>query len=190
MRRLGWLAAGGLLLVATAAQAARERDLDPETRAHIRRRALSAMARDAMTTLVSKSDEAAELYGRAAGYAVFDNVKGAFIVSGGGGVGVAVNKHDGREIYMKMGTLGVGVGIGGQSYRVVFLFETPDAYDRFVEQGWQADTQANAVAGTTGKNAAATFRSGVAVYTLTNKGLLAQADISGTRYWKNQKLNP
>jgi hypothetical protein len=29
----------------------------------------------------------------------------------------------------------------------------------------------------------------VAVYQLTNKGLMAHVDISGTKYWKSRKLN-
>jgi hypothetical protein len=32
-------------------------------------------------------------------------------------------------------------------------------------------------------------RNGVAYYQLTDKGLMASADISGTKYWKNDDLN-
>jgi len=28
------------------------------------------------------------------------------------------------------------------------------------------------------------------VYTLTTAGLMLQADLSGTKYWKSKKLNP
>ncbi len=38
-------------------------------------------------------------------------------------------------------------------------------------------------------NAEATFRNGLAVYQLTGTGLMLQADIAGTKYWKNRKLN-
>ena len=64
-----------------------------------------------------------DLYGRAAGYAVFTVTKGGFIVSGGGGNGVAVNKATGQRTYMRMGTGGIGLGIGGQRYGLVMLFE-------------------------------------------------------------------
>ena len=60
---------------------------------------------------------------------------------------------------------------------------------RFVDKGWQADASANAVAGTKGANHGASFSHGLAVFQLTNKGLMAQADISGTKYWKSKKLN-
>jgi hypothetical protein len=29
----------------------------------------------------------------------------------------------------------------------------------------------------------------VAIFQLTHKGLMAQADVSGTKYWKHKKLN-
>ena len=90
---------------------------------------------------------------------------------------------------MKMGSGGVGLGLGGQSYQVVFLFNDINRFESFVNKGWQADMGAHAAAGTSGKNAPATFRDGVAVFQMTNKGLMAAADISGTKYWKNKKLN-
>jgi lipid-binding SYLF domain-containing protein len=69
------------------------------------------------------------------------------------------------------------------------FFEDAEGFRNFVERGWQADASANAVAGTSGKRAAATFTNGLAVFQLTNKGLMAQADIAGTKYWKAKKLN-
>jgi lipid-binding SYLF domain-containing protein len=90
---------------------------------------------------------------------------------------------------MKMGTGGIGFGLGAQNYNVVFLFETRAAFDGFVEKGWQADASAQAAAGSAGANAEATFRNGVAVWQITDKGLMASADIAGTKYWKNDKLN-
>ena len=144
---------------------------------------------EALDTVLDKSDGANKLYESAYGYAVFDNLKIAIGISGGGGSGVAVTKGSGARTYMKMGTGGVGLGLGGQKYQVVFLFETRAALDRFVKKGWQADVNANAAAGTRGANEAVSFNNGVAIFQLTYKGLMAQADISGTKYWKHKKLN-
>jgi lipid-binding SYLF domain-containing protein len=179
-----------LLLAGTpAVLGAEEADLDPAVKAQLKRESIDEMARTALERLVSENDRARELYDSAAGYAVFDSFKAAFLLSGGGGVGVAADKSDGTRTYMKMGTAGVGLGIGGQSYQVIFLFDNDDALNRFVNKGWKADAAANAVAGTTGKNVDASFSNGLAVFQLTNKGLMAQADISGTKYWKHKKLN-
>ncbi|MEE4274069.1 MAG: hypothetical protein V2I67_20495 [Thermoanaerobaculales bacterium] len=54
---------------------------------------------------------------------------------------------------------------------------------------WQADASAQAAAGTAGAGAKSGFVNGIAIYQLTDKGLLASADIAGTKYWKNKKLN-
>ena len=42
---------------------------------------------------------------------------------------------------------------------------------------------------TAGANAKTTFSNGVAVFQLTEKGLMASVDIAGTKYWKSDKLN-
>ncbi len=111
------------------------------------------------------------------------------LVTGGGGTGVAVNTSTGDRTYMKMGTGGLGLGLGAQVYQIVFLFETEKTYERFVRSGWEARASANAVAGTAGENLDSSFSNGVAVYQLTQAGLMAQADLSGTKYWKNKRLN-
>ena len=154
-----------------------------------KREAIDGMARAALERLLTENEGANQLAGRAVGYAVFDSFKAAFVISGGGGVGVAVNSETGKRTYMKMGTGGIGLGIGGQSYQVVFVFENQEVFDRFVKRGWQADAAANAAAGTSGKNFDASFSHGLTVFQLTNRGLLAQADVSGTKYWKMKKLN-
>lgn len=150
---------------------------------------IDAMAKESLDELFAKSSEAKRLYDKAYGYAVFDNIKISLMISGGGGRGVAVNKSSGARTYMNMGTAGLNIGLGGQKYQIVFLFETEARFNEFVEKGWEADASANAVAGTAGANAEATFRNGMAFYQLTQAGLMLQADIAGTKYWKNKKLN-
>jgi len=154
-----------------------------------RRAGIDAMAKETMERLFKENPSTQELFDASMGYAVFDNLKFAFVISGGGGVGVAVTKGSGQKIYMKMGTGGIGLAVGGQSYQVVFLFQDSATFERFVDNGWQAEAAAAAAAGTSGKNVPTTFTNGLAVYQLTHKGLIAQADISGTKYWKSKKLN-
>lgn len=154
-----------------------------------KRAKIDTMAQETLDALFQESAKAKALYGKAYGYAVFDNLKLSLLISGGGGVGVAVDKATGGRTYMKMGTAGLNLGLGGQKYQVVFLFQDASTFRNFVEKGWQADAQANAVAGPVGANAAATFTRGMAVYQITEGGLMLQADIAGTKYWKNKKLN-
>jgi lipid-binding SYLF domain-containing protein len=151
---------------------------------------IDAEAQGVLDRLFKESPGAKSLYDKAAGWAAFRNMKVAIGITGGGGHGVAVDKSSGQRTYMKMGTGGVNVGLGAQKYEIVFLFETQAALDRFETQGWQADTSASAAAGKEGANAEATFRDGVAYYQMTDKGLMLSADLTGTKYWKNDKLSP
>jgi lipid-binding SYLF domain-containing protein len=172
-----------LVFFVGSALAAEKKDKKAEKRAEI-----DAVAAKALQEVLGKSPSAKALYDKSYGYAVFDNLKIAFGISGGGGHGVAVPKS-GKRVYMKMGTAGIGFGLGGQKYQVVFLFENEQTFRSFVDKGWQADASAQAAAADKGANAGATFKNGVAFYQLTDKGLMASADIAGTKYWKNDDLN-
>jgi len=158
-------------------------------KAESKRMKINEMADEALNEVMNKNWKAQELFESAYGWAAFDNLKIAFLISGGGGNGVAIKKDTGERTYMKMGTAGIGIGIGGQSYQVVFLFQDEKTFNNFVEKGWKADASAQAAAGEDGANATTGFVNGIAVWQLTEKGLMASADISGTKYWKNKKLN-
>jgi len=146
-------------------------------------------AEEALETLFAENPKTRELYLRSYGWAVFDNLKLALGVSGGGGNGVAVARATGEKTYMKMGTAGIGIGIGVKKYQVVFFMQDSTTFNNFVDKGWQADAGAGAVAGKAGVEVMTDFVNGLAVYQLTEKGLMANADIAGTKYWKNKKLN-
>lgn len=174
----------------TAQQPVAEQPAQPALTPAQQRMEIDKMAKAAHTELFAESPGAKQLYDRAFGCAVFDNVKLAFLLTGGGGKGVAIPKaQPEKRTYMQMGSAGVGVGLGAHKYQVVFIFETKEIFDTFVNEGWTADASANAVAGTSGANAEATFTNGVAIYQMTESGLMLQADISGTKYWKDDELN-
>lgn len=153
------------------------------------RERIDTVTQETLDELFEKDPQAKEYYEKSIGYAVFNNVKVAFFISGGGGEGVAIAKETGHRTYMNMGKVGIGIGVGGQNYRVVFFFEDEETFRNFVNKGWQAGADAQAAGGPKGANAGAVFNNGVAVYQLTNAGVMAHADISGTKYWKSKKLN-
>ncbi len=154
-----------------------------------KRQEIDKVAQATLDELFEKSEKAKKLYDQAHGYAVFSNYKFQFFISGGGGSGVAVGRNPASRTYMKMGTGGVGLGIGGKKYSLVLLFEDKRSFDGFVDKGWQADTQASAAAGSAAAEVASTFKNGVAYYQITEKGLIASADVSGTKFWKDSDLN-
>ena len=65
---------------------------DTKTRAH-ERQEIDNNAQKALSRLLRESQKAKELYGKAAGYAVFDSREFAFLIKTGFGSGVAVNKQ-------------------------------------------------------------------------------------------------
>ena len=154
-----------------------------------KRMKLDETAEAALQALFAENAKAKDLYEGSYGWAVFDNLKLAFGLSGGGGNGVAKAKASGQKTYMQMGTAGVGFGLGVNKYQVVFLFQDAQTFNNFVEKGWQADAGATASAGNNAAEVKTDFTNGMAIYQMTEKGLMAHADIAGTKYWKNNKLN-
>jgi hypothetical protein len=60
----------------------------------------------------------------AAGYAVFDNMgMNLLLLSKARGSGIAVNSRNQQETFMKMVSVGGGLGVGVKSYRVIFVLE-------------------------------------------------------------------
>jgi lipid-binding SYLF domain-containing protein len=151
---------------------------------------IDASAAETLDKLFASQPAARELFDRSAGYAVFSGTRaGGFFVTGGAGTGVAVNKADGQRTYMRMGSGGVGLGIGAQRYDLVIIFETQAHVERFTEGGWDASATVQAAAGREGVAVTSSFVDGVAFFQLTDRGLMAQADVSGTRFWVAGNLN-
>jgi lipid-binding SYLF domain-containing protein len=182
MQRSLWLVATLIFGFGTAALA------DDSGKVAKRKQEIDSAAQSTLDKLLKEDEGAKELYGKAVGYAAFTVTKGGFIVSGGGGNGVVVDKASGQRTYMRMGLGGVGLGIGGQRYGLVVLFETKDRMDKFVAGGWDSSATAEAAAGKEGKAARTSFYDGVAYYQITDKGLMAHADITGTKFWVNDDL--
>ena len=86
----------------------------------------------------------------APGYAVFSDLSvGVLLVGTGHGYGLAHDNRSGRDVYMRMGELGVGMGIGARDFRALYIFRDPATFQAFVDKGWEfgADADATAMAG-------------------------------------------
>jgi lipid-binding SYLF domain-containing protein len=158
------------------------------TEAVQRRLEIDTNAQATLDEVLKTQPSAKELYDRAVGYAVFTATKAGFIVSGGSGTGVAINKKTGARTYMRMGMGGIGLGIGAQRYSLVMLFETASHLDKFVAGGWDSSATAEAAAGQEGAAVRSSFYKGVAFYQITDKGLMAHADVTGTKFWVIDEL--
>jgi lipid-binding SYLF domain-containing protein len=163
-----------------------------------RRAAITEMRDDVLERLYEEQASAKGQVQDSVGYAVFSNTGvNLFLLSTANGAGVARDNGAGKDIFMNMFSAGGGIGLGVKKFSAVFIFHTREAFDQFVEEGWnftgQADAaattdaeeneQAGAAGGTVGIN------DGVTVYQMTEKGLALQATLQGTKYWKNEDLN-
>lgn len=175
---------GALLLSAVAPAQAGFFATASEKRAKV-----DALAQETLERLFRESTKGKELFDRSVGYAVFDATKISLLVTGGGGTGVAVDRGTGQRTYMHMGTGGLNLGIGGQVLRLVFLFGDYETMSDFVNGGWGAGGGAAAVAGRHAKAAETSFINGIAVFQLTDAGLLLVAEVTGTKFWRSRKLN-
>ncbi len=129
----------------------------------------------------------------APGYAVFSNANiNLLLASFGGGYGVVHNNQTGQDTYMKMGEVGLGLGLGAKDFRAIFVFHTAESLRRFVEDGWALGAQADVAAKADDKGAAASGEltvDNITIYQITETGLALQATIKGTKYWKDKELN-
>ena len=131
---------------------------------------------------------------KAAGYAVFSNFGMKIFVAGSGsGKGIAVQNATKKETFMKMLEVQAGLGFGVKKFRLVWVFQTEEALNSFVNSGWELGTQATASAQYDDKGAglagAVAVSKDVWLYQLTDDGLAAEITAKGTKYYKDDDLN-
>jgi lipid-binding SYLF domain-containing protein len=117
-------------------------DSIPEKRSEVRKQ------RDQMLgdLYANKPDLKAKVR-RAAGYATFNQKDiNLFLLASGNGYGVVVNNKTGQETFMRVASLGGGLGLGVKDLRVVFIFNDPKVMEQFVASGWQFGGKADAAA--------------------------------------------
>ena len=129
------------------------------------------------------------------GYAVLNNTGVKILVLGSShGRGTAVNNETGEEVFLRMQEGQAGLGLGVKEYALIFIFDTPEAWEGVVRSsGWKASGAATAAAndGVNGDSfeGAAVVGDGIWVYQLTTKGLALELAIKGTRIYPDKDLN-
>lgn len=158
-----------------------------------KRQAIINMKNEVLAELYKIKPDVKSQIAKAPGYAVFSNANVyLFFASIGGGHGVVINHKTGKQTFMKMGEVGVGLGLGVKDFRGVFVFHNTETMNRFIEQGWAFGGQADAAAKASDKGAAIGGEitvDNITIYQLTEAGLALQATVKGTKYWKDDFLN-
>lgn len=169
-----------------------------------KRENIRSMQRETLADLYKEKPGVKTRLENAAGYAVFSNMNvKVFTVGSGNGYGVAVDNATKKETFMKMVEVGGGLGFGVSDFRAVMIFHDKVAFKKFLDTGIEISGKAGAEAqsGDQGmamrheqKVAAAgeedvQLVQGVEVYQLTKNGVMGQAMLYGTKYWKDAELN-
>lgn len=128
---------------------------------------------------VKTKPELAEYFKEAHAYAIFPTVgKGGFFVGGAHGKGrvFAQGKLIGN---VSLSQVSVGLQFGGQAFSEVIFFRDGAALERFKKGKSEFSARASAVAADAGVSADNAWSGGVAVFTRTKGGLMAEAAIGG-----------
>lgn len=167
--------------------------INPQQSVADRRASTLAMKETVLTSLYKVKPDVKAQIANAAGYAVFSNANvNLILASVGGGYGVVRDISSGRYTFMKMGEIGLGIGLGAKDFRLVFVFHSAQSMKQFVEQGWAFGAQADAAAKAQDKGASVGGEvtvDNITIYQLTESGLALQATVKGTKFWKDQELN-
>ena len=142
----------------------------------------TADVEEAIKRFRAKDTSIGEFFKKAEGYAVFPNVG-----KGGMGIGGAYGKG---QLYQSGKLIGkttlkqasIGFQLGGQTYSEIIFFETTKALEKFKSGKFELGAQVSAVAITAGAAAGAQFNNGIAVFTMTKKGLMYEAAVAGQRF--------
>jgi len=143
---------------------------------------LSTEAQSTKARFLKKDAGLRKFFDKSHSFAIFPSIgKGGLIIGGAHGKG---------EVYeagklvgtASMTQVTIGAQIGGQTFAEVIFFETAAALKRFKGSEYEFSAQISAVVAKEGASSGADYRGGVAVFTMANKGLMAEASIGGQKF--------
>lgn len=155
---------------------------------------IDSMASETMSDLYNQHPALRKEIPKAAGYGVFDASGGKFLWGGlDHGNGVVISNGTQKHNYMKMFELQPGLGFGYTNFRLVFVFDTRESMDDFINSGWEFGGRANAAANDekndVGGDLGVNVAPGITLYQLTEEGAMVGLSITGAKYWRNDDLN-
>lgn len=158
-----------------------------------KRQVILNMKQEVISELYAIKPEAKSQIANASGYAVFSNANlNLLLASFSAGEGVVEDNSTGGHTFMKMGEVGIGLGLGLKDFRAVFVFHDRHTMQRFIASGWEFGAHADAAAKAGNKGGAVggeILLDGITIYQLTESGLALQATVKGTKYWQDTALN-
>ena len=143
---------------------------------------LTANVQESKAAMIAKDPSLEALLAGAKGYVIFPKItKAGLGIGGAAGTGqLFVGGAPVGEATMKQAS--IGFQAGGQQYAEAIVFQDETALNNFKEGNFAFSAQASAVALQTGASQNAKFEDGVAVLTMAEKGLMAEAALGGQKF--------
>ncbi|WP_273565676.1 YSC84-related protein [Maribacter halichondriae] len=146
-------------------------------------------AEEALQTMLEKTSKLESFRDAAYGYAVFPRVTKAGAAIGGAIGNGIVYKDNAIVGSSKLRQASFGLQIGGQQYIEVIFFENETSFNHFTNGKLKFDAQASAVLLKEGASVDVAYHEGVAVFSSTIGGVMAEASIGGQHFKYEPKEN-
>lgn len=143
---------------------------------------LSAEVDEARAVFKNRDPDIQRFFDKSHGYAVFPKVfKGAFLVGGAYGKGQVFeqNKMIG---YSDLSQATLGFSFGGEFFREIVFFRDKEDLDKFKFEEYTFSAQVTGVALRAGAAAKADYKAGMAVFIMTDAGLMVDASLGGQKF--------
>lgn len=139
-------------------------------------------ADEAVSTLLKVNPDLREYFDKSAGCVIFPNVgKGGFIIGGASGNGV-LYVYGKKQGMASVKEFNIGMQIGGEALIEVIFFESTDQVEEFKKGKFEFDAGISATALKSGESLDAKYNDGVAVFTHTKGGLMADVSVGGQKF--------
>jgi lipid-binding SYLF domain-containing protein len=150
---------------------------EPESKA-----VLSAEVNETIAIFKNKDPHIQRFFNKSYGYAVLPKIfKGAFLAGGAYGKGEVYEQ--GKMVgYCSMSQATLGFSFGGEFFREIIFFKEKTDLDVFKSEEYTFSAQVTGVAVTLGAAAKADYKSGMAVFVTTDKGLMVDVSLGGQKF--------
>jgi lipid-binding SYLF domain-containing protein len=143
---------------------------------------LRAEVQEAISIFKARDPDIDRFFKQSYGYAVLPKVfKGGFFVGGAYGRGEVYEQGD-MIGYCDMTQATLGFSFGGEFFREIIFFRNKPDVEKFKTEEYVFSAQASALALTAGVAAKADYKDGMAVFVMTDAGLMVDASLGGQKF--------
>lgn len=138
--------------------------------------------KEAISLFKTRDPSIDRFFEKSYGYAVLPKVlKGGLWIGGAHGKGEVFEQN--RMVgYCSMSQATLGFSFGGEYFREIIFFRDKEDLDRFKSGNFTFSAQITGVALSTGAAAKVDYKSGMAVFVLTDVGLMVDASLGGQKF--------